>query len=187
MVKEFKREKTYLIAPLYIFDVPKEELSLFDKLFYITIYGLTKGTDPIQLTNKYFMKLLNKSNNTISRSLKRLEDMKLIQRKTRYISYTGKKERAITIKKTGSEVIHAPFRITQLNITDGAKILLVQLTGLSKQEGYVYATNKALANKMNISQRMIYRYLNELLTEKFIFIENQGTPQKIIYINDNHF
>lgn len=175
----------YLTAPLYIYHYPKEKLSLFDKLLFTSIYGLTKNKGTTQLTDSYFMELLGKSDKTIAKSMKRLDDIGLIQRETFFNHKTSKRNRTIRLVKRSDEVIHAPMEIYLLDITDGAKMLLIQLVGLSKQEGYVYASNKALAEKMNVSTPMIYRYLKVLKEKNLTYVENEGTPQKKIYINED--
>lgn len=130
------------------------------------------------------MQLLGKSDKTIAKSMKRLDDVGLINRETRFNRKIGKRNRRIKLVKKATEVVHAPMEIYLLEITDGAKMLLIQLVGLSKQEGHVYATNKALAAKMNVSKRMVYRYLNELIEYKLISIENAGTLHRIIYVTE---
>lgn len=174
----------YLSAPLYIYEYDKNKLSLFDKLLFISIYGLTKQGST-RATNKYFSNLLSKSEKTIIKSMKRLDNSNLITRETFFNRKIMKNQRTINIVKhpLKDEIIHAPIEIYFHKISDGAKLLLIQLVGLSKQEGYVYATNKELAKKMNISDRMLYRYLKELRVKNLITITQEETIHRIIFIS----
>lgn len=152
---------------------------------FTAIFGLAKKFGTTKATDKYFMNLLSKSDKTISRSMKKLEELNLIERETFFNQKTKKRSRKIRIMKKTPQVIHAPMEIYFYDLKDGTKMLLIQLVGLSKNDGFTFVNNKSLADKMGVSIKQIERYLSELKENSLIIIENAGTPNRNIQINSN--
>src|SRR5699024_3108902 len=167
LTNQLEEVELYITAPLYIYKA--ERLSLFDKLLFTSIYGLTKTNQTTVRPDVYFMELLDKSDKTIAKSMKRLDDYGFIKRETYFNRITRKRSRKIRLVHKAREVVHAPMEIYLHDLTDGAKMLLIQLVGLSKKDGYTFVRNDELSEKMNISVRQITRYLKELKDKEFIF------------------
>ena len=69
------------------------------------------------------------------------------------------------------------------------KILYAVITSLSNKEGYCFATNKYLANKLNVGANTVSGWITDLRRKNFIQIElirndKQEIIQRRIYIND---
>jgi len=184
LTDQLQEVELYLTAPLYIYDA--KEISLFDKLLFTSIYGLTKSIGSTKMTDKYFIVLLSKSKKTIAKSMKRLDDNGYIERETFFNRKEKKRSRKIKLirKVAEKKTIHAPIEIYLHDLTDGAKMLLIQLVGLSKKDGYTFVTNKELAEKLNSSSRQIRRYLKQLKENDFIFLENEKSANRLIKVND---
>lgn len=56
-----------------------------------------------------------------------------------------------------------------------ARILFFIISGLSFQEGYCYATNNALGERLGLKPTMVKQYLNKLVALKFIEIKKVVT------------
>lgn len=183
LTDQLQEVELYLTAPLYVYGI--EDLSMFDKLLFTVIYGLTKNNGTTTRPDIYFMELLGKSDKTVARSMKRLEDLSLIRRETIFNRKTRKRTRKIRLIHKTREVIHAPMEIYFHDLTDGAKLLLIQLVGLSKKDGYTFVRNDELAEKLNISSSQTKRYLRELKVKNFIFLEDEQSSSRIIFTNED--
>jgi len=77
-------------------------------------------------------------------------------------------------------VIPAPVR--HANITDGAKLLYGDIAGLSKREGYCYASNAHLAEVAGVSKRTAENYLEQLEAAGLITREVEGEKSRRIFL-----
>ena len=69
------------------------------------------------------------------------------------------------------------------------KLLYAIIISLSCKEGYCFATNKYLAEKLGVTPKTISSWLSDLQKRKFIIVElirneNKQIIQRKIYIND---
>lgn len=69
------------------------------------------------------------------------------------------------------------------------KLLYAIITSLACKEGYCFATNKYLAEKLGVNPKTISSWLSDLQKRKFIIVElirneNKQIIQRKIYIND---
>lgn len=69
------------------------------------------------------------------------------------------------------------------------KILYAVITSLSNKEGYCFASNKYLANKLNVGANTVSGWITDLRRKNFIQVElirndKQEIIQRRIYIND---
>lgn len=69
------------------------------------------------------------------------------------------------------------------------KLLYAIITSLSNKEGYCFATNKYLAEKLDVNPKTISRWISDLKDRNFIIVElirneNKQIVQRKIYIND---
>lgn len=69
------------------------------------------------------------------------------------------------------------------------KLLYAIITSLACKEGYCFATNKYLAEKLGVSHKTVSNWISDLQKRKFIIIElirneNKQIVQRKIYIND---
>lgn len=69
------------------------------------------------------------------------------------------------------------------------KLLYAIITSLSNKEGYCFATNKYLAEKLGVNHKTISSWISDLQKRKFIIVEqirneNKQIIQRKIYIND---
>ena len=69
------------------------------------------------------------------------------------------------------------------------KLLYAMITSLSNKEGYCFATNKYLAEKLDVNPKTISRWISDLKDRNFIIVEqirneNKQIIQRKIYIND---
>lgn len=69
------------------------------------------------------------------------------------------------------------------------KLLYAIITSLACKEGYCFATNKYLAEKLGVNPKIISSWISDLQKRKFIIIElirneNKQIIQRKIYIND---
>lgn len=71
------------------------------------------------------------------------------------------------------------------NVSSSAKLLYGLLVLLTYQEGYCYANNNYLADKLNIGTRAITRLLKELSDNKYIKMEfKHKFIRKIFIVNE---
>ena len=73
-----------------------------------------------------------------------------------------------------------------------AKLLYAIITSLANKEGYCYASNQYLAQKLGVEQRTISRLLTELRNNNYIIIEiikndNGQIIKRKIYLQDNPY
>lgn len=69
------------------------------------------------------------------------------------------------------------------------KLLYAIITSLACKEGYCFATNKYLAEKLGVNPKTISSWISDLQKRKFIIAElirneNKQIIQRKIYIND---
>lgn len=69
------------------------------------------------------------------------------------------------------------------------KLLYAIITSLSNKEGYCFATNKYLAEKLDVNPKTISSWISDLKDRNFIIVElirneNKQIVQRKIYIND---
>ncbi len=69
------------------------------------------------------------------------------------------------------------------------KLLYAIITSLASKEGYCFATNKYLAEKLGVNPKTISSWISDLQKRKFIIVElirneNKQIMQRRIYIND---
>lgn len=173
----------YLTAPLFIFSL--KGLNPTDKLTYIVIYGLARKKGVCFAGDAFIAEMIGKSPKTVAKSMKKLEDKKLIERETFFNPDTMKKKRKIRIKNSKALYIEVPMEILFYDIAPLSKILLMQIIGLSKKEGYAYATNNLLAQKINSSEASVKRGIAELKKQSFITTEQKGVTRFITVHIDN--
>lgn len=69
------------------------------------------------------------------------------------------------------------------------KLLYAMITSLASKEGYCFATNKYLAEKLDVNPKTIASWISNLRDRNFIIVEvvrneNKQIIQRKIYIND---
>lgn len=69
------------------------------------------------------------------------------------------------------------------------KLLYAIITSLSNKEGYCFASNKYLAEKLDVNPKTISSWISDLKNRNFIIVElirneNKQIVQRKIYIND---
>ena len=69
------------------------------------------------------------------------------------------------------------------------KLLYAIITSLACKEGYCFASNKYLAEKLDVNPKTISSWISDLKNRKFIIVElirneNKQIVQRKIYIND---
>ena len=69
------------------------------------------------------------------------------------------------------------------------KLLYAIITSLSNKEGYCFATNKYLAEKLGVNHKTVSSWISDLQKRKFIIVEqirneNKQIIKRKIYIND---
>ncbi|MEI3393662.1 MAG: helix-turn-helix domain-containing protein [Clostridia bacterium] len=69
------------------------------------------------------------------------------------------------------------------------KLLYAIITSLACKEGYCFATNKYLAEKLGVNHKTVSSWISDLQKRKFIIVElirneNKQIIQRKIYIND---
>tara|TARA_R100000951_G_scaffold110205_1_gene108016 strand:- start:2036 stop:2344 length:309 start_codon:yes stop_codon:yes gene_type:complete len=69
--------------------------------------------------------------------------------------------------------INVAFMNKSLSVTESALLSLIK--GLSKKKGYCFASNKAISDTLNISDRNLYRLLNKLEAQGFIERDTKST------------
>ena len=72
------------------------------------------------------------------------------------------------------------------------KLLYAIITSLSCKEGYCFASNKYLAEKLNVNPKTISNWISDLNSREFIIVdieknENNQVIQRRIYINDTPY
>ena len=75
------------------------------------------------------------------------------------------------------------------NLKSNQKILYAVITSLSNKEGYCFASNKYLAEKLNVGSNTVSGWITDLRRKNFIQVElirndKQEIIQRRIYIND---
>lgn len=75
------------------------------------------------------------------------------------------------------------------NLKANEKLLYVIITSLACKEGYCFATNKYLAEKLGVNPKTISNWISDLRDRNFIKVElirneNKQVIQRKIYIND---
>ena len=72
------------------------------------------------------------------------------------------------------------------------KLLYAIITSLANKEGYCFASNKYLAEKLDVNPKTISSWISDLKNRKFIIVEvirneNKQIIQRKIYINDTPY
>ena len=78
------------------------------------------------------------------------------------------------------------------NLKANEKILYAVITSLSNKEGYCFASNKYLAEKLNVGANTVSGWITDLRRKNFIQVElirndKQEIIQRRIHINDIHY
>lgn len=76
-----------------------------------------------------------------------------------------------------------PEQLLDEDLSSDSILLLGLLYSRSKRVGYVYTTNKYLADKLNCSTRTISNLIKELKDKKFIYIEDGKSYKRKIYVS----
>lgn len=75
--------------------------------------------------------------------------------------------------------------LSDTNVSSSAKLLYGLLVLLTYQEGYCYANNSYLSNKLNVGTRAITRLLKELSDNNYIKMEfKHKFIRKIFIVNE---
>ena len=74
--------------------------------------------------------------------------------------------------------------LTDTNVSSSAKLLYSLLVLLTYQEGYCYASNSYLADKLNIGTRAITRLLKELSDNNYIKMEFKHKFIRKVFIDN---
>ncbi len=78
------------------------------------------------------------------------------------------------------------------NLKPNQKLLYAIITSLSCKEGYCFASNKYLAEKLKVNPKTISNWISDLNSKGFIIVdieknENNQVIQRRIYINDTPY
>ena len=68
--------------------------------------------------------------------------------------------------------INVAYMNKSLSVTESALLSLIK--GLSKKRGYCFASNKAICDTLNLSDRTLYRLLDKLETRGLIMRETKS-------------
>ena len=86
------------------------------------------------------------------------------------------------IKKSYYSVIPAEVRYCKGLGKPNARDLYGEISSLTNERGYCWATNKYLADSFEVEERSIQRWLNRLEKNNFIYVDNTGARRKIFII-----
>lgn len=90
------------------------------------------------------------------------------------------------IRDLGFNMLSPVAIIEAEDLTSSEKILLINIISLSYNEGYCWASNKYLADKLRISDRQVQSMISSLESKKYIKRSNKTTAkgsQRRIAIN----
>lgn len=90
-----------------------------------------------------------------------------------------------------SKYIYIPYKImSDKKISNFSKILFGTLYGLSRQEGYCWATNSFLGKLLCKSNRTITKSIAELFKNNYIYVDYKDAKMyssgRKIFINQSH-
>lgn len=84
-------------------------------------------------------------------------------------------------KKSYYAVIPATVRYNK-KIISGAKLLYGEITALCNEKGFCWATNKYFADLYEVDARTIRRWVQSLITERYIRVEIVNDVERKIYV-----
>lgn len=92
-------------------------------------------------------------------------------------------------KDLSHDIVLPAHLLVNSSLEPNAKMLYGLIRNLTKIQGYCYATNKYLAQLMDVSERTIQRWIESLESEKYLEIEFLTTTPKAerrIFISNNY-
>ena len=88
------------------------------------------------------------------------------------------------MKDKNTSFLTVPYSIlSHKELTLSAKLLLAEILSLSKLEGYCYASNEYLAERLNVSSKTVKNSLRQLKSCKYITIKLAKGSERSIYPN----
>lgn len=86
-------------------------------------------------------------------------------------------------KKSYYAIIPATVRYCK-KLAIGARLLYGEITALTNEKGYCWASNKYFADLYEVDGRTIRRWINSLIANRFIRVEIKGLERKIFIMDD---
>ena len=69
-------------------------------------------------------------------------------------------------------------------LTDFQILLIIKLTALSKEKGYIYASNDYLAESLNKSKSVINYHINELIKKGYLTALNRRSKYRKLSLTE---
>ena len=122
------------------------------------------------MSNKRIAEYLCLSENTISTTLKSLQQLTFIEKQLK--GYVLSEEAQQSIVSSVERSILLPFEIFHSQLPSGAKLLWGEYNSLSKGEKVYYASRKFISERLRISESSISNYTTLLYDNQFL-IKNE--------------
>jgi len=146
-------------------------------------YGLINSFDDFYASNQYIAKIFATSIPTVKRWIAELKNEGLIS--------TSKKitKRHITTKPLledgGFYAVVPDYIYTNPLLTNKAKIIYADITALTNECGYCYATNERLAKQNNCTTRTVQNAIEQLEFYGFIEVKHERNTRRIYLKKEN--
>lgn len=188
-------EHSYSKIPRQVLALPNKELPAISKLLFADIYTLGMKGGGYFKKDETLSKLLTFKGKpftvkNIGLHLRNLEKCKLIKRET--VQKSRKvRTRKIQITQKFDDYIPFPQYVFKYGHFSSAStpVVYIELFSLlnlpNNTEGYVWATNREIANNTGLSIRTVQRCIVELQEHRFIVdINIQEDGERFIYLED---
>lgn len=154
--------------------IPSEILELTitanEKIVLGFIYSLNKIGEITKMSNKRIAKYLCLSENTISTTLKSLQELTFIEKQSK--GYVLSEEVKQAVNSSGERSILLPFEVFHSKLPSGAKLLWGEYNSLSKGEKAYFGSRKYISKRLRISESSISNYTTLLYDNQFL-IKNE--------------
>ncbi|MGB6092922.1 MAG: helix-turn-helix domain-containing protein [Moheibacter sp.] len=154
--------------------IPSEILELKitanEKIVLGFIYSLNNIRDITTMSNKRIAKYLCLSENTISTTLKSLQQLTFIEKQSK--GYVLSEEVKQAVNSSGERSILLPFEVFHSKLPSGAKLLWGEYNSLSKGKKVYFGGRKYISERLRISESSISNYTTLLYDNQFL-IKNE--------------
>jgi DNA-binding CsgD family transcriptional regulator len=151
-------------------EILKLKITTNEKIVLGFICSLNKIGKITTMNNKRIAEYLCLSENTISTTLKSLQQLTFIEKQLK--GYVLSEEAQQSIDSSVERSILLPFEVFHSQLPSGAKLLWGEYNSLSKGEKVYYASRKFISDRLRISESSISNYTTLLYDNQFL-IKNE--------------
>lgn len=151
-------------------DVLELKITTNEKIVLGFIYSLNNIGQITTMSNKRIAEYLCLSENTISTTLKSLQQLTFIEKLSK--GYVLSEEVQQSVNSSKERSILLPFEVFHSKLPSGAKLLWGEYNSLSKGERAYFGSRKYISGRLRISESSISNYTTLLYDNQFL-IKNE--------------